>query len=217
MTAPRNGRKPAQLELAGGKSPRQLAWETIRARRDSFTLNDVACYADIDIQTAKAYLQALERGGYISSTSPRRNTTIAAKTYRLANDCGVDAPRLNRHGQVVNRGIGNTNMWRVIRMSKSEFDYHSIARDASTPEHQIAPSTAKNYLLALEQAGYLDIVQPSQGKPGGGNSPCRLRLRPIHPITGKAPGPRAPMVQLLKTVYDPNWAQIVQQEAPHHD
>ncbi|UGA40382.1 hypothetical protein JOS77_14280 [Chromobacterium haemolyticum] len=79
MTTPRNGRKPAQLELAGGKSPRQLAWETIRARRESFTLNDVACYADIDILTAKAYLQALERGGYISSTSPRRNTSIAPK------------------------------------------------------------------------------------------------------------------------------------------
>lgn len=206
-----HGRRPAHLEMAGGKPPRQLMWEVIRQRRDRFSLLDVAYAAPADIETARTYLLSLERGGF--------TVKLAPDVYRLERDIGMEAPRLRLDGSPVTQGMGTTNMWRVIRMAKGDFDYFSLARDASTPEHVVSETTARSYIKALQQAGYLEMTAPARTKPGthGGKFPCRWVLRPFNKITGLKPGVRAPMVQRLRTVYDPNWQQVVFKEEVSDD
>ena len=55
-------RKPAHLELTGGKGPRQRIWEAIRQQRDDFTPYSVVRASDIDKATVHTYLQIRERG-----------------------------------------------------------------------------------------------------------------------------------------------------------
>ncbi len=205
-------RKPAHLEMAGGKPKRQRIWEAIRLLKE-FTLIDAAAKADVDIDTTKTYLQSLERGGFTDDISGHRGGHDE-KRWQLARDIGMEAPRLTKEGKPVTQGMGTTNMWRVIRLAKGDFDYLEVARSASTPDHQVKPDTARSYLKALHAAGYLDMAVPPETKPNskGGKKPARWRLLPYNRINSKKPGPRAPMIQRLKRVFDPNWAEVVFQE-----
>ncbi|BBF84413.1 phage protein [Aquitalea magnusonii] len=206
------GRRPAHLEMAGGKPKRQRIWEAIRTLKE-FNLINCAHKADVDMDTTKTYLQTLERAGFIEDVSGKRGGHDE-KRWQLARDIGMEAPRLTKEGKPVTQGMGTTNMWRVMRLTKGDFDYLEIARSASTPEHQVKPETARSYLKALHSAGYLDMVVAPQTKPAmkGGKTPARWRLLPYNRINSKKPGPRAPMIQRLKRVFDPNWAEVVFQE-----
>lgn len=206
------GRRPAHLEMAGGKPKRQHVWEAIRKLKE-FNLVKAARTAKVDIETTKTYLQMLERAGFIEDVSGPRGGHDD-KHWKLSRDIGMEAPRLTKEGKPVTQGMGTTNMWRVMRLAKGDFDYLEIARSASTPEHQVKPETARSYLKALHQAGYLDMAVPPLTKPNckGGKTPARWRLLPFNKINSKKPGPRAPMIQRLKRVFDPNWAEVVFQE-----
>jgi hypothetical protein len=203
-------RKPAHLEMAGGRGPRQRIWECIRKQAKDFTVMGVEKATIIDLFTIRTYVQVLERGGFIVQTNETEKITDR-KHYRLVRDVGVEAPRLDRKGNVI-PATGNENMWRTMRIM-GDFTAAELAIRASTAEIKVAEQTAKKYLTALSTAGYLIVVEEGHAFIRGvGARQTRYRLAPT-----KYTGPRPPMIQRTKCVYDPNLAKIVWQEEPDHD
>jgi len=198
-------RKPIDLEMTGGKSPRQRIWEVIRKRRTAFTREDLQKHAKVPDTIVRDYMRALLGGGYISVTSEEQvNKLCARKTYRLERDNGIEAPRLTRKGAEVVAGKANDAMWGTLRrMFKTEsVDYRQLAAFASTSTMEISEATAKTYVLLLAAAGYLECIEPA--KRGQNAKPARYRMLPQMDS-----GRRAPMIQRTKVVFDPNWNKVV--------
>lgn len=203
-------RKPAHLEMAGGRGPRQRIWEVIRKQAQDFTGPGIERATRIDLATIRTYIQVLERGGFIEQINERTRFT-ERQHYQLLRDVGVEAPRLNRQGKVV-PATGNENMWRTMRIM-GEFTAAELAIRSSTADIRVAEQTAKAYLHALAVAGYLVIVE--EGHPfvrGKGPRQTKYRL-----VARMYTGPRPPMIQRTKCVYDPNLAKVMWQEGPDHD
>ncbi|WP_186030013.1 hypothetical protein [Burkholderia gladioli] len=203
-------RKPAHLEMAGGRGPRQRIWEVIRKNPGDFTAIVIEKATVIDISTIRTYLQVLERGSYIQQRNERNHFTDP-KHFKLIRDVGIEAPRLDKKGNPL-PATGTENMWRTMRIM-GEFTPSELAIRASTAGAKVADFTARAYARLLAVAGYLDVVDP--GHPyirGVGAKQARYRLRPQ-----KYTGPRPPMVQRTKCIYDPNLGKIVWQEEPDHD
>jgi len=209
MAATKQKRRSVHLEMVGGKGGRQRIWEAIRVRRNGFFLADISDVATVDLTTARTYLQALERGGFIQQINVTEKVA-EAKQYALIRDNGLEAPRLTVDGKPVIQGLVNEAMWRTMRMVH-DFNFHELAALASTTELRVAPGTARIYLNQLALAGYLIEIKKGQAK-GTSRSPARFRFNPA-----RNTGPRPPMIQRTKAVYDPNLGQIVWQEEPDHD
>lgn len=210
MAATNKTRKPAELEMIGGKSKRQRIWEAIRARRDGFTLLDVACAADMDMATTRTYLQSLERGGF----TVQSNETVRIgeeKQYRLIKDNGLEAPRLTKDGQPVTQGRAQEQMWRTMRIMGGDFNCQELAGLASTTEVEVTQVAAKSYLKHLAHAGYVSVVAKGKGR-GAGGTLSRYRFN-----SARYTGPRPPMVQRTKSIYDPNLGEVVWQEEVSDD
>ncbi|WP_175948591.1 helix-turn-helix domain-containing protein [Burkholderia pyrrocinia] len=204
-------RKPAHLELSGGKGPRQRVWEAMRRQPENFTANTVVRASSIDKPTVQTYLQALQRGGFIEQIGERK-AIGDQKHYRLVRDTGVEAPRLDRQGRPVMQSRGNENMWRTMRIM-GEFSPRELALRASTPDVVVTDSTAQSYVKCLAHAGYLTVIDPGHAYiRGKGAKQARYRLP-----ASKYTGPRPPMVQRTKAIYDPNLGKIMWQEEPDHD
>ena len=210
-------RKPAHMTMVGGKSPRQRIWEAVRANPARFTCDTIARelvkVGRVDEQIIMPYLRALEKAGFIECTEPSAPLPKPTpKAWKLARDNGVEAPRLDKYGKPVTMGLGNESMWGTLRrMCKTRpTNFRQLAAFASTADSTVLPATARTYLQMLAHAGYLECIQP--GKNGKSAAPASFLLRP-HMDTG----PRPPMIQRTKSVYDPNLGQIVWQEEPDHD
>lgn len=203
-------RKPAHLELAGGRGPRQRIWEFIRRNAVDFTTWDIEKATKVDLYTIRTYLQVLARGGFIEQLGE----CVAfsdRKHYKLVRDIGSEAPRLDRQGNVV-KPTGNEAMWRTMRIMRN-FTSAELAIHASTADVQIAKNTAKSYVKALTAAGYLTVIEEGHAFiRGKGARQARYCL-----LQSKYTGPRPPMIQRTKCIYDPNLAKIVWQEEPDHD
>lgn len=201
-------RKPVHLEMSGGKTSRQRAWEAIRKCRDDFSPDDIARHGRVTSDIVRDYLQALLSGSYIEILSEQRiNQLCVKRTYRLIRDNGLEAPRLTKSGEEVTQGGGNEAMWGTLRrMFKAEsVDYRQLAAFASTQRSPISQTSAKAYVLALAAAGYLECVQPAVK--GGKALPARYRL-----IPAMDSGHRSPMIQRTKSVFDPNLNKVVWSE-----
>ena len=200
-------RRPATLEMKGGKSPRQRVWEAIRAQRRSFTqesLAEAVCGMESIIQD---YIRALLKADIvdvIAEEKVSRGANIVRRTYRLVRDNGVEAPRIRKNGELVVQGAGNEAMWGTMRrmFERKDFNFRELAAFASTPDNRISEETAKTYVLALAAAGYLQCTKPNVK--GRNAAPARYVL-----IPRMYTGPRAPMVQRTKTVFDPNENRVM--------
>jgi len=183
-------RKPAHLEYAGGKSPRQRIWEKIRAynagQAEPFTatrlIGDLP--GTIAKDTTRTYIKALVAGGYLEAVG---------NFYRLIKDNGVEAPRIKKDGSPVTQGRVQENLWRTLRALAHPVTYLELAAMATTDEHPVAPSFARDYLGNLDKAGYL---LKRDGK--------KYQLKPAMNT-----GPRPPMVQRISQIYDPNLGKVV--------
>lgn len=186
-------RKPI-TSLAGGKSPRQILWENIRNMPGEFTLFDV-CPGRMPTETARDYVNGLERAGYLTLSGPVARGE--KKRYTLARDNGIEAPRVRRDGSEVTQGGINEAMWGAI----SVLDTFTAQQLAGLSGAQ--PGSAKTYCMFLARAGYLDVAREGKGKGAGGDATvyrvnkCRIS------------GPRAPMITRVKGVYDPNLNELV--------
>lgn len=193
-------RKPVHLEAEGPKGDRQSMWEAMRRLSkagDSITVRKVwelgAEWAPMG--RVRDYIVGLAAAGYLKERCRKPGKTVE---YDLVTDCGVDAPRVRKDGSEVTQGRGREQMWRTIKII-GDFTSRELAQAASTPEYTVAETTAKDYCLMLAGAGYLVVVRP-----GGPGYPSRYRLMP-----SRWTGPRAPMVQRLKQLYDPNTGEVV--------
>ncbi|MCH8500181.1 MAG: hypothetical protein LAT63_17045 [Marinobacter sp.] len=193
-------RKPVHLEAQGPKGDRQSMWEAIRKLHKSGEPITVRRVWEMGAEwgprgRVRDYIVGLSAAGYLRELSREPGKTVG---YELANDCGVDAPRVRKDGSEVTQGRGREQMWRTVKII-GEFTSRELAQAASTPAHEVAELTAKDYCLMLAGAGYLTITR--QGSPG---VPARYRLVP-----SRWTGPRAPMIQRLKQLYDPNTGEVV--------
>lgn len=188
--ANKHGRKPAHLEYAGGKSPRQRIWEKIREIK-AFTLDDLvgALPGTIHRDTTRAYVKALVAGGYLLH---QPNHPVEYVDYTLQKDNGVEAPRLRKDGSEVTQGREQENIWRTLRTVNHTVNYMELAALASTEQHPVAPAFARDYLANLHKAGYVNKIENK-----------------YHLLPAKNTGPRPPMIQRIKQVYDPNLGRVV--------
>lgn len=195
-------RKPAQMELIGGKPPRQRAWEQIRKFKMNFKVYDVARGSDVDDETVKTYVQSLVRGGYAVRLNEAR---YEIAEYQLIKDTGIEAPRLTRDGQPVTAGLGQEAMWRCLRMLGA-LDARQLAAHACSSGVEVKLASAKRYLQMLKKAGYLEVIQPCNRR--------LARMEMLRLIPRMDTGPRPPQIQNVKTVYDPNLNRVMYADEP---
>lgn len=202
-------RKPAHLELAGGKGLRQRIWDRIRghaAKGQMFGIPDLLFGDELDsIDTAREYITGLFHAGYLDlrqtavTTGPASRRTSAI--YSLARDAGAEAPRVRKDGTPVVMGLAQEQMWRTLRMLKADTNARELAAHAGTPETPVRETAAHDYLHNLHRAGYLELIRFGKGT-GRGGIQARYRL-----VTNT--GPRPPMVCRADAVYDPNLDKTV--------
>jgi hypothetical protein len=183
-------RKPVNLQMIGGKTPRQHIWEQIRNLR-RFTLDQLRgeLSGAIHRDTLKTYLKSLLAGGYLNV-----DTIDGRPGYNLARDVGAEAPRVREDGTAVVQGLGQEQLWRTLRIMRNPMTAVQIAGHASIPEVAVSPVATEDYLQRLTQAGYLE--RTGQGK--------HAKYRLINDS-----GPLPPQIQRVKQVFDPNWNRVV--------
>ena len=179
-------------------------WAALRKNKHrALKIGMLADLAGVHVDAAKHHIHGLVAAGYVEAVAGEKSGCVQVFTYQLVNDVGVDAPLVGYDGQLLDTGVKNANMWRTMRML-ARFDFHELAAHASTTEHEVAVGNAKKYVSMLFQAGYLTIVKPAE-KLGRANKPA------VYSLT-KNTGPKPPMIQKLKTVYDQNLNEVVWQE-----
>lgn len=201
MTQRKGHRKPAQLEMIGGKSARQRVWEELRKTQGKeFTARPLSREANVDLAALRTYFSCLQAGGYISHKS---GGLFEKRIYTLVKDTGIEAPRLNRKGQPIQQGQAAECMWRTLRML-GQLDAARLVAHASASGIDIALKYAKSYLYALKRAGYLHVIKVA----------TRNSLESYSLKARMNTGPRPPQVQSVKTVYDPNLNKVMYAEDP---
>lgn len=198
-------RKPAHLELVGGKGPRQRVWDAIRRLATSgatFTESDIwdateSAETDIETGMIRDYRRCLVNAGILAVAS--QSGRYVEVTYTLARDAGVEAPRVKRDGSPVTQGLAQEQMWRTLRMLKGDTNARELAAHASTPEIPVAVTAAADYLGNLQRASYLRITRAHQ--------PGQKGLTRYQLVTNT--GPRPPMVCRTDAIYDPNLGKTV--------
>lgn len=209
-------RKPIHLTAANGYlETRDVVWAVIRALapRGDFSVSDIegACHSElgrrVNERTIRTYVYSLEKAGYLArveATERDAKGRWPAARWHLAQDTGVEAPRLRKDGSPVTQGAVREQMWRTMRVL-GEFTPSDLAVHASTEEHPVTLNDTKEYCRYLALAGYLRVA--SRGKPGnrgGGGELTRYRF-----LTPRYTGPKPPMIQRTKRVFDPNRGTVV--------
>lgn len=199
-TSKHPGQKPIHIRAqsaAGKLMGRDAMWHIIRQLKQ-FTINQVrgelSASQGCNRATIKSYINSLVSGGYLS-LSGMKGRELA---FNLEKDIGAERPRIGSDGQPSKQGLGREQMWRAMRIL-GEFSSHDLATSASLPNSTVSPETTKEYCLFLERAGYLVVT--AKGKPG---HPPSYRF-----IPSKFTGPKPPMIQRIKQVFDPNLQQVV--------
>lgn len=208
-------RQPAHLSAVGEHSnPRQAIWSAIRklAGKDKtgeFTNLDIEGESGVrNLDTIRTYVTGLTAGGYlqvsVNGTYTRDEKGLALRTKRkLVNDVGIDAPRVTRTGEPVTQGQSREQMWQTMRIL-TQFTAQDLAINASTPEVKVELSDAKSYIKFMVLARYLTVAQKGSGKRGA----VYLFIKQSYT------GPKAPQVQRINQVFDPNTGKVVWQPNP---
>lgn len=201
-------RKPAHLQAVGKLTPCERIWAAIRALGACcahFTRADIddwcAKHAPAGTVTRRVeeatiawYVAGLVAAGYLQRT--RLAGRYAKAHYTLARDVGVAAPRVDRQGREATQGRVTLALWRAMHIHK-QFDYRELTAWAAVESVRVAPDTAITYCQYLARAGYLQVMQPAKS-----GAPARYRL-------AKYTGPKAPLIQKVKHLYDPNLGEVV--------
>jgi FAD/FMN-containing dehydrogenase len=193
-------RKPVNT-LRRGES-RDAIWAAIR-QLSEFTVRDIWLETQLSKASIQDYLQGLSAAGYLRVAGTRTaDYGSRAHVYQLMRDVGIEAPRVRRDGTEVTQGRGREQMWRTMRIL-GEFSSRDLAVNASTETCVIAEKEAKDYCYYLHLAGYLAVSRPGKGT-GKGGVLTRYRF-----LAARYSGPKPPMIQRIKAVYDPNRSEVV--------
>lgn len=195
-------RRPIEQEVKGLQTPRERVWSAIRSLKKGFTAMTVQdhCNPMVLLSCVDDYLEDLALAGVIRCV--RKGVRVPGRqqpdVYDLVKD-QFDAPRL-KNGKPVTQGLGVLAMWRAIKVLQKGFDYHEVARAASTDGFEVKPQTAKSYVAVLARAGYFRVIRPA--KPG---TPARYAL-------ARNTGPHAPAITRRKCVFDRNTGEFAELE-----
>lgn len=186
------GVRPADI----ARDNRQTIWDALRKSDGAWmTLSDLSEAVGVHRRTAMDYLTCLTAGGLIESRRP--DGGAAALEARLLRDVGYHAPRLRKDGSAVTQGAGVTNMWRTMRMLGT-FGAVEVSLHSTTPTVTVPVETAQSYCSMLLATGYLRVV--TKADPVKGRKAVYRLIRDD--------GPKAPMIQRVKQVYDPNTRKV---------
>ncbi|MDR1397207.1 MAG: hypothetical protein LBJ14_05695 [Desulfarculales bacterium] len=185
----RGGQKPVHLRPFGAVSNREKVWAAMRELKQ-FTSADVQDLCGIRLGSVHEYIQAFARAGYIARHGKQNPYVI----YRLLKDAGVESPKVKKDGSISTQGQGREVMWRTMRIMH-DFSVLDLLAHAKAAGINVAEEEAKTYCSLLTQARYLQ----SYDKPTR-----RYRL-----IPARYTGPKPPMIQRIKQIYDPNLNKIV--------
>lgn len=199
-------RKKALLQPTGTLTPRERVWQSVRSfgMAKTFTALQVedGCSPTVRYERVSDYLRALHQAGYLQlvervqdKSAGNRFATPVYKTIKT----DFEAPRVTGDGKQAMQGLGRLAMWRAMRSIK-RFDFRDIARAASHPEMTVSETTARLYIYALHQAGYLKQLRvPTRQLPG---------LYTLVRYTGR----NAPALTRRKVVVDRNTGEFPWQE-----
>ncbi|RWR26818.1 hypothetical protein D2T29_19770 [Sinirhodobacter populi] len=188
----RAGSKPADV----ARDNRQAVWDALRETGSQWrTILGLSDQLRIARKTVDDYLIGLAAAGYVE----RRNLDDRYQTVevRLIRDLGYHAPRVRKDGTPVTQGAGVTNMWRSMRLLGT-FNIIDISAHSTTPSVSVALETAQSYCSILLATGYLRVVTKAD--------PVKGR-RAVYRLI-RDDGPKAPMIQRVKQVYDPNTGAV---------
>lgn len=91
------------------------------------------------------------------------------------------------------------NIWRSMRMLK-KFSALDLATHSNTDTVKVTEATAQSYCVMLLATGFLTVVQ--KAAPVEGRKAIYRLIRDD--------GPKPPMIQRVKQVYDPNTGKVYQ-------
>ncbi|HBU13762.1 MAG TPA: hypothetical protein DEF16_02045 [Gemmobacter sp.] len=186
-TAKKAGRRPADQ----GGDGRQDMWAALRATPETITVSAIANQTGIHRSTVLRYLQALTAGGYLDACPA---AVGQAGSWRLVRNVGHHAPRVRRDGSPVTQGEVTGQLW-LAMVGLKDFDCHDLIQNASI---EIPEATAKDYCKRLLAAGYLRVLVKAD--------PHLSRVARYRLI--RSSGPKAPPVQRVRQIYDPNTGAV---------
>jgi hypothetical protein len=194
-----------QVSQLNGFDSREAIWRAIRALK-TFTIPQLRAETTMKVESVREYCQGLAAAGYIEQGGPAEGdakTQFKAMVWQLKRDCGVDAPRVRKDGSPVTQGRSRLQMWRTMKVL-GLFTVNALSINASIEDSVVAESDAEDYIKHLCRAGYLvRIVR--QGKVS------------YQFLKSRNTGPKAPMVQRVKQVWDPNLKQVMWTEGEEAD
>ena len=174
------------MDKRNGYDTRQAVWDAIR-EKEVFNIKDIREETTLKACSVRDYVIGLEKGGYLERVKPEELRRKDAACWRLINDIGIEAPRVRKDGTQVTAGKGRENMWNAMRIMRT-FSAKDLSVGASTPDCIVKESTAADYAKHLWYAGYLTRMEDG----------CYRMLPTAYT------GPKAPMIQRAKVVWDPN-------------
>jgi hypothetical protein len=163
----------------------------------TFTLTDVEGQTTAKRQTVGDYILRLTKAGFLAVVADNGGANGQAKVYRLVRKQS-DPPKVRRDGTLLADDTARDQMWRTAKIIK-EFAPKDLAIQASTEAQPVSELDAKDYCKFLRLSGYLAVLRPS--KPG---TQAVYRF-----LASKNTGPKAPRVQRVKAVFDPNLGVVV--------
>jgi hypothetical protein len=180
-----------QAHLSGGVTGRDLVWAALLRLRET-DYGTLSRESDQNIGLVEGYLKALTKAGIVEVVDERAGPLgRPRRVYRLCRDLGLEAPRVRKDGTIL-PAPGRQRMWRAMGILK-EFSVRDLAAVASLPEAPVSPAEAVYYCRWLAKGGYL-----RQTTPGRYLAVPAMRY-----------GPRAPMIQRVRRLLDPNTGEIV--------
>ena len=176
-------------------------WKHMR-RLKRFTLNEIWLETNMYKRTISEFILGLVNAGYLKVADIKDNgKCFDTRVYEIVKS-PRDVPRVRKDGTEVIQGHKRLNMWRTMKIIKT-FDARDLAVQSSLKNIQVSESDAKYYLRFLEKAGYVSVVKQGKGM-GKGGMLTVYRFKP-----NKYTGPKAPMIQNVRHVFDPNLGVVV--------
>lgn len=186
-------RKPAHKALPA----RQLIWDAVRTRSAVFTCRDLRLETAVEVPagTIKTYLRALTAAGIVEVSGAGERGK--PHRYRLVKtNLGGEAPAVRPDGSPSSEGAMREALWRTLKHA-GQVGVAELALLASTEEVPVSETAAAVYLRYLARAGYVRARRR------------KGRLQAFAFVKANDPGPKAPKVQRVRQVYDPNSGRVV--------
>lgn len=181
------GRRPADQ----AKDGRQEMWMALKRMPEAITVTGIATETGIHRSTVLRYLQALTAAEYLQACPA---AVGQAGSWRLIKNVGHHAPRVRRDGTPVTQGEVTNQLW-LAMCGLKDFDCRDLIQNASI---EIPEATAKDYCKRLLAAGYLRVLVKAD--------PHLSRVARYRLI--RSSGPKAPQVQRVRQIYDPNTGAV---------